>query len=230
MSPVCMSANLQSESLRLPIFVTWLLEQSQCSSAHLDTVEAGYHEVDMACLKSLLHAISHVFQKTSKDSFVYISNWISPFWFANTATQKPWLCRGQIYPFNMRGLTNFYVTDPLVTHWRCSSSVAGIKWIRSWGVAALNCCEIPDKLSFSGSRARAEWVGGQMHEKRALPSAAVTVAERQTSRQAPGWRSHPPPPPHPPIFLWNLHEIEKISVALDNKIDFFLRNKFCNDF
>lgn len=83
-------------------------------------------------------------------------HFISPFWFANTAAQKRWLCRGQIYPFNMRGLTNFYVTDPLETHWLCSSSVAGIKWIWSWGVAAMNCCEIPDKLSFSGRRTGAE--------------------------------------------------------------------------
>lgn len=155
-------------------------------SKKLDIMRLTWHVWKASYMPSAMS-----FQKTSKDSFVYICNWISPFWFANTATQKPWLCRGQIYPFNMRGLTNFYVTDPLVTHWRCSSSVAGIKWIRSWGVAALNCCEIPDKLSFSGSRARAEWVGGQMHEKRALPSAAVTVAERQTFRQAPGWRSPP---------------------------------------
>ncbi len=155
---------------------------------------AGYHKVDTARLESLLHAISHVFTKRSKDIFVYISSWISPFWFANTATQKPWLCRGQIYPFNMRGLTNFYVTDPLVTHWRCSSSVTGIKWIRSWGVAAQNCCEIPDKLSFSGSRARAEWVGGQIHDKRALPSAAVTVAMKADLQASP-WMETPPPTP-----------------------------------
>ncbi len=215
-----MSANLQSESLRLPIFVTWLLAQNQCGSAHLDKVRAGYHEVDTARLESLLHAISHVFTKRSKDSFVYISNWISPFWFANTATQKPWLRRGQIYPFNMRGLTNFYVTDPLVTHWRCSSSVAGIKWIRSWGVSAQNFCEIPDKLSFSGSRAWAEWVGGQMHEKKSL-TICCCDSGMKADLQASPWMEIPPPPQKKPRGLWNLHEIEKISVALDNKILIF---------
>lgn len=132
------------------------------------------------------------FQKRSKDGFVYISNWISPFWFANTATQKPSLCRGQIYPFNMRGLTKFYVTDPLVTHWRSSSSVAGIKWIRSWGVVALNCCEIPDKLSFSGSRARAEWVGGQMHEKKSL-TICCCDSGRKADLQACPWMEIPSP-------------------------------------
>lgn len=70
--------------------------------------------------------------KRSKYSFVYVSSWISAFWFASTAKQKHWMCRGQIYPFNMRGLTKFYVTDPLVTHWRSSSSVAGIKWYGAW--------------------------------------------------------------------------------------------------
>ncbi len=190
-----MSANLQSESLRLPIFVTWLLAQNQCGSTHLDT------GLDIIRLTLHVWKASYMPSVMSLQKGPRIALFIFPVEFLHFDLQtlqhkSPGYARGQIYPFNMRGLTNFYVTDPLVTHWRCSSSVTGIKWIRSWGVAAQNCCEIPDKLSFSGSRARAEWVGGQIHDKRALPSAAVTVAMKADLQASPWMETPPPPPPH----------------------------------